>query len=731
MKKLKYFLITTEFPPYYGGGISTYCKHTVEMLKDHYDVTVFVLNESLETDRKIEKRDGFTVVQFLPKQFHALVSFSSLAMNYCDEVLSYIDKHGTPDIIESQEFRGIAYFLIHKKRELDPRLADAKIVMATHNPIFHVNEIEEAPMYQLPEYWNHYLEKYTLINADAVIYISEAVKSAINSRLTVPTYSTIIFNPFQAKITPISSHFEEEITFIGRLQRTKGIDQLFDMLDKYFWSQGSKVKLHLIGDTNIFIAKQIPWIDYLRKKYAKYFSEGLIIYHGKMKPEDMHRVASNSKAVVMPSRTEGFPYVACEQLAAGKVMLVSDTGGQAEIIQDGKSGFIYHSPEEFKQKLDHILSLDDKKLVSLGKAAQARISELSGYEHVFKAKDKFLRELVDHKTKPVYNFVFEHEPGFKPFSEPKYSKRKTVKGRLSVIIPYFNLGAYVEETVDSVFSSKYPDKEIILVNDGSTEQDSIDKIHELKVKYPELIIINKPNGGICTTRNEGYEHATGEFIATLDADDMVVPEFFDRAIEVMKTYANISFVSPWVQGFGAWHELWVGWDSELPYMLYHNLMAAGCVVYRASALYAAGYTDEAMVYGIEDYEALLNLMEHGHKGIPVTEPYQQYRVLDQSRTKAIRYASISNMTEVITRKHAKLYSLYGPELYNLSAQNGSGLIIASPASVPSSHWQIEQVFGTISPEASTRARKIVKTVLRRTHLLPVAKKVRDQLKHLR
>ena len=102
---------------------------------------------------------------------------------------------------------------------------------------------------------------------------------------------------------------------------------------------------------------------------------------------------------------------------------------------------------------------------------------------------------------------------------------------VSVIIPVYNVENYLERCVDSVMHQTYKNLEIILVNDGSTDS-SFDICNNLKKKYPELVIINKKNGGLSSARNAGIMAAHGDFIAFLDSDDWVTPDCYEYMLKL-------------------------------------------------------------------------------------------------------------------------------------------------------------------------------------------------------
>jgi len=93
---------------------------------------------------------------------------------------------------------------------------------------------------------------------------------------------------------------------------------------------------------------------------------------------------------------------------------------------------------------------------------------------------------------------------------------------VSVLIPCFNAERYIGETIDSVLGQTWPEIEIVIVNDGSTDRSS----HEIGrfAARPNLMVLDRPNKGAAASRNEALRHSRGEFIQYLDADDLLSPE---------------------------------------------------------------------------------------------------------------------------------------------------------------------------------------------------------------
>ena len=105
---------------------------------------------------------------------------------------------------------------------------------------------------------------------------------------------------------------------------------------------------------------------------------------------------------------------------------------------------------------------------------------------------------------------------------------------ISIIIPVYNAGEFLRETVLSVLEQDYKAIELILVNDGSKD-DSLSICNELKAADDRIIVIDQPNAGVSTARNNGLKAAKGEYVLFVDADDLLekdmVSTLYNKAVE--------------------------------------------------------------------------------------------------------------------------------------------------------------------------------------------------------
>lgn len=106
---------------------------------------------------------------------------------------------------------------------------------------------------------------------------------------------------------------------------------------------------------------------------------------------------------------------------------------------------------------------------------------------------------------------------------------------ISIVIPLFNKSESVSGTIRSVLEQTYQDFEIILIDDGSTDN-SYQVVSELSMLDPRLNLIQKSNGGVCSARNVGIETAKGEYVALLDADDIWDKNYLEEQMRMVADF---------------------------------------------------------------------------------------------------------------------------------------------------------------------------------------------------
>lgn len=207
---------------------------------------------------------------------------------------------------------------------------------------------------------------------------------------------------------------------------------------------------------------------------------------------------------------------------------------------------------------------------------------------------------------------------------------------VSVVVPAFNAANTIRETVSSALNQTHHNLEVIIVNDGSTDQtESV--AARLVESDPRVRYVRKDNGGVASARNRGIAEAKGEFVATLDADDLWYPTKLERQLERFEQSGpETALVYAWC----CWvddHGTITGSapptrleGSILPEMCLGNVIISGSnALIRREALVAAGGFDESLRFrggqGCEDWKLYLLIAER-YKIAMVPEYQVGYRV---------------------------------------------------------------------------------------------------------
>jgi glycosyltransferase involved in cell wall biosynthesis len=205
----------------------------------------------------------------------------------------------------------------------------------------------------------------------------------------------------------------------------------------------------------------------------------------------------------------------------------------------------------------------------------------------------------------------------------------TMHPTLSLVIPSYNRAGLIAETLDSALAQDPPFLEIIVVDDGST--DDTDAV--LAPYADRVTLIKVPNGGVQHARNRGVEEARGDFIALCDSDDLLVPgyvrsmqtwlrdqpacnsvycnfaNFDERGVQADKfSTAPSGFFDGAVRTGAFWHDVP---DLYRRILAYQPLFPSGSIVRRALYTALKGYDSQFNGVGAEDFEFALRVVEAG------------------------------------------------------------------------------------------------------------------------
>lgn len=224
---------------------------------------------------------------------------------------------------------------------------------------------------------------------------------------------------------------------------------------------------------------------------------------------------------------------------------------------------------------------------------------------------------------------------------------------VSVIIPCYNQGEFLPEAVESVLSQTFDDFEIVIVNDGSTELATVACCNSFD--DPKIKVLNTTNKGLATARNNGIRAASGTYILPLDADDKIGPSYLREAVGFIEKHSDVGIVYCNARLFGAIDGDWQLPEYHLLEMLRDNIIFCTALFRKRDWQKVGGY-DPAMIYGWEDYDFWLSLIESGLQVHRLEGRYFYYRVNSDSMVRSTAKDQKVEMFKRIYLRHQKLFS---------------------------------------------------------------------------
>lgn len=219
---------------------------------------------------------------------------------------------------------------------------------------------------------------------------------------------------------------------------------------------------------------------------------------------------------------------------------------------------------------------------------------------------------------------------------------------ISIIIASYNQQEYLTEAIESALDQTVKPLEIIIVDDGSTD-------NSLKIarSYSGVKVISQVNKGLASARNTGIMNAKGDYILPLDADDILKEDCIEKMILCIQR-TNADIVAPSFKTFGVANtELILSKEITFKHFAQANLIGYFSAIRRSKLLEIGGYSPR-MCWGYEDYHLWIDLLKRGSKLAVLEDVLVLYRTKPQSMIHTAQ-AHHKELMDQIKFDHPELY----------------------------------------------------------------------------
>ncbi len=235
---------------------------------------------------------------------------------------------------------------------------------------------------------------------------------------------------------------------------------------------------------------------------------------------------------------------------------------------------------------------------------------------------------------------------------------------VSIVTPVLDAGRDLSDALGSVAAQTFTDWEHVVVDDGSTDAETI-RILERARTRPGVTVIRTDNRGPAAARNLAIERARGRYVLPLDADDHLAPGFLAKTVAVLDGQPDVGVVHTWVALVGGHQGVWKTGPFQLPALLARCTVHVTCLFRRGLWSDVGGF-DSRYVESAEDWDFWIGVAGRGTRAACVPEVLAYYRRTAHSRERAARAPGVSGkLMRQLAEKHRALYEAHLPDALGL------------------------------------------------------------------
>ncbi len=410
------------------------------------------------------------------------------------------------------------------------------------------------------------------------------------------------------------------------------------------------------GNMNCLIPEEFPELDGL---------DGQIEWRGLVPVDDLPSELVRFDINLAPLEV-GNPFCEAkselkyfEAALVGVPTVASPTVPYAEAVKHEVTGFLATGAEEWYDAIKRLV-MDPELRRRMGAEALFDVLWKFGPERRAELAAGILEQVVSGSAAAARVFELElrrtqlwRVPRIESAEfEIVFESGARAASEVAVVVPLYNYAGYVVEALESVKAQTIPQRELIVVDDCSTDHSlsvASDWLRNNAVEFTHVALLkNRENAGLALSRNTGFLFSDARFIMPLDADNTIEPRCLERCLEVINA-TGAAAAYPTIREFGDAGGLFSADHWKPTQFAGGNYIDAMALVRRAAWSAVGGYR-RMQAMGWEDFEMWCRFIEHGFWGAWVSEPLASYRVHGTSMIQTVKY-EVEKQRQLIAEVH--------------------------------------------------------------------------------
>jgi glycosyltransferase involved in cell wall biosynthesis len=520
------------------------------------------------------------------------------------------------DLVEFAEWKAVGFRTIQAKLA-GLAFQDVGMIVKLHSSSQWLREGNLTWMAKADDLRRDYCECYGFENATFQVSPSQFMLNyARTIHWDVRADALVLPNPFPE---PLPGRRAEggpatEIVFFGRLEAQKGLEVFVEAAK----ALDPRIALSFVGKDALLPSGALA-SEYVKAQLKGREVSLLTNLNGK---QALTYLSKGNRLAVISSLVENFPYAVVECAVNGIPFLASRVGGIPEILQDAElqAGLLFQpNPPDLLRCLESYLQADPSQRRALSEKVQ-RVTEVSTNRcQVAECYSKMLQSRC--KRSSVDSPLMGDDP------------------LVTVCVTFYNLGAYLPEALASLAAQTYSKLEVLVINDGSTDEASIRVFEEQQRLYPQFRFMSQANAGVGATRNRGIAEAKGAYFIPMDADNIAAAYMVERLVEGIRGRHDLSALTCYFLAFKETADITRGnfcyayRPTGGSYVMgsLENVYGDTTAIYEVEALQAVGGYETDRDTATEDWELFVKLVNAGRRVDVLPEYLFYYRHREESR----------------------------------------------------------------------------------------------------